>query len=124
MNQDKIYLLRLNCKDQVGIVSKISTLLANKNCNIIESKQFTDQDTNSFFIRQSFELPNELNIKFIKKEFENLSIILNAEYEIRHIQKTLKTIIMVSKFDHCLIELINKTKNISIGKYFLYISND
>ena len=111
MNQDKVYLLRLNCKDQVGIVSKISTLLANKNCNIIESKQFTDQDTNSFFIRQSFELPNELNIKIIKKEFENLSVTLNAEYEIRHIQKTLKTIIMVSKFDHCLIELINKTKN-------------
>jgi len=111
MNQDKVYLLRLNCKDQVGIVSKISTLLANKNCNIIESKQFTDQDTNSFFIRQSFELPSELNIKFIKKEFENLSVTLNAEYDIRHIQKTLKTIIMVSKFDHCLIELINKTKN-------------
>ena len=111
MNQDKVYLLRLNCKDQIGIVSKISTLLANKNCNIIESKQFTDQDTNSFFIRQSFELPNELNIEIIKKEFENLSVTLNAEYEIRHIQKTLKTIIMVSKFDHCLIELINKTKN-------------
>ena len=81
MDQDKIYLLRLNCKDQVGIVSKISTLLANKNCNIIESKQFTDQDTNTFFIRQSFELPNELNIETIKKKFKNLSDILNAEYE-------------------------------------------
>ena len=111
MNQDKIYLLRLNCKDQVGIVSKISALLANKNCNIIESKQFTDQDTNSFFIRQSFQLPNELNIENINKEFENLSDILNANFEIRHIHKTLKTLILVSKFDHCLIELINKTKN-------------
>ena len=111
MNKDKIYLLRLNCKDQVGIVSKISTLLANKNCNIIESKQFTDQDTNSFFIRQSFQLPNELNIENINKEFENLSDILNANFEIRHIHKTLKTLILVSKFDHCLIELINKTKN-------------
>ena len=111
MDQDKIYLLRLNCKDQVGIVSKISTLLANKNCNIIESKQFTDQDTNSFFIRQSFLLPNKLSIETINKDFENLSKILNANYEIRHINKTLKTLILVSKFDHCLIELINKTKN-------------
>ncbi len=111
MNQEKIYLLRLNCKDKVGIVSKISTLLANKNCNIIESKQFTDQDTNNFFIRQSFQLPNELNIENINKEFENLSDILNANFEIRHIHKTLKTLILVSKFDHCLIELINKTKN-------------
>ena len=111
MDQDKIYLLRLNCRDQVGIVSKISTLLANKNCNIIESKQFTDQDTNSFFIRQSFQLPNELSIEIINKEFKNLSNILNANYEIRHIHKTLKTLILASKFDHCLIELINKTKN-------------
>ena len=111
MDKDKIYLLRLNCKDQVGIVSKISTLLANKNCNIIESKQFTDQDTNSFFIRQSFQLPNELSIETINKEFKNLSNILNANYEIRHIHKTLKTLILASKFDHCLIELINKTKN-------------
>ena len=111
MDKDKIYLLRLNCKDQVGIVSKISTILANRNCNIIESKQFTDQDTNSFFIRQSFLLPDQLNIETIKKEFENLSDILNANYEIRHIHKTLKTLILASKFDHCLIELINKTKN-------------
>ena len=111
MDQNKIYLLRLNCKDQVGIVSKISTLLANNNCNIIESKQFTDQDTNSFFIRQSFQLLNQSNIETIKKEFKNLSDILNANYEIRHINKTLKTLILVSKFDHCLIELINKTKN-------------
>ena len=111
MDQNKIFLLRLNCKDQVGIVSKISTLLANNNCNIIESKQFTDQDTNSFFIRQSFQLPNQLNIETIKNELENLSDILNANYEIRHIHKTLKTLILVSKFDHCLIELINKTKN-------------
>ncbi len=111
MDQNRIYLLRLNCKDQVGIVAKISTLLANKNCNIIESKQFTDQDTNSFFIRQSFQLPNELNVETINKEFEKLSRILNAKYEIRHIHKTFKTLILVSKFDHCLIELINKTKN-------------
>ena len=111
MDQNRIYLLRLNCKDQVGIVSKISTLLANNNCNIIESKQFTDQDTNSFFIRKSFQLPNQLNIENIKKEFENLSDILKANYEIRHIHKRLKTLILVSKFDHCLVELINKTKN-------------
>ncbi|MDC3096026.1 formyltetrahydrofolate deformylase [Alphaproteobacteria bacterium] len=111
MDQDRIYLLRLNCKDQVGIVSKISTLLANKNCNIIESKQFTDQDTNNFFIRQTFQMPIGLNIETINEEFKNLSNILNCNYEIRHVNKTLKTLILVSKFDHCLIELINKTKN-------------
>ena len=70
MDQEKIYLLRFSCKDRIGIVSKISTLLAENNCNIIESKQYTDQDTNSFFIRQSFQIPNVLKIKDIEKSFE------------------------------------------------------
>ena len=77
MDKDKIYLLRLNCKDQVGIVSKISTLLANKNCNIIESKQFTDQDTNSFFIRQIFQLPSDLNKDYFRQKYTRY------RYEIR-----------------------------------------
>ena len=69
-------------RNQVGIVSKISTLLANNNCNIIESKQFTDQDTNNFFIRQSFKMPIGLEIETINKEFKTLSNILNSKYEI------------------------------------------
>ena len=54
---DKIetHVLKLSCKDQVGIVSKISSLLAKFACNIVESKQFTDQQNGNFFIRQSFE---------------------------------------------------------------------
>ena len=43
LNKIETHVLKLSCKDQVGIVSKISTLLANFKCNIVESKQFTDQ---------------------------------------------------------------------------------
>ena len=47
------HILKLSCKDQVGIVAKISSILAESNCNIVESKQFTDQKNGNFFIRQS-----------------------------------------------------------------------
>ena len=62
LNKIETHVLKLSCKDQVGIVSKISTLLANFKCNIVESKQFTDQQNGNFFIRQSFTLhdPNIL----------------------------------------------------------------
>ena len=56
LNKIETHVLKLSCKDQVGIVSKISTLLAKFKCNIVESKQFTDQQNGNFFIRQTFTL--------------------------------------------------------------------
>ena len=51
LNKIETHVLKLSCKDQVGIVSKISTLLAKFKCNIVESKQFTDQQNGNFFHR-------------------------------------------------------------------------
>ena len=56
INKIETHVLKLSCRDQIGIVSKISTLLANSKCNIVESKQFTDHQNGNFFIRQSFTL--------------------------------------------------------------------
>ena len=38
------HILKLSCKDQIGIVANVSSILAKHNCNIVESKQFTDQE--------------------------------------------------------------------------------
>ena len=52
------HILKLSCKDQVGIVAKTASILASFNCNIVESKQFTDQENNNFFIRIIVFTPN------------------------------------------------------------------
>ena len=44
------HILKLSCKDQIGIVANVSSILAKHNCNIVESKQFTDQENGHFFI--------------------------------------------------------------------------
>ncbi len=121
MDQSKIFLLRFTCADRVGIVSKISTILAENNCNIIESKQFTDQNTYKFFIRQSFYLPDNTKLSKIKIKFENLSQLLKAKFEISNIRKPINAVIMVSKFDHCVIELLNKIKNKSLSLNILAV---
>lgn len=124
MTQHKIFLLRFSCKDRIGIVSKISTLLAKNNCNIIESKQFTDQHTNTFFIRQSFYLPNEKKLKSINDELRKLSVFFEAHFEIFNLKKSINALIMVSKLDHCLVELLNKIKNKNLNlKISAVISN-
>ena len=48
------HILNLSCKDQVGIVAKISSILAESNCNIVESKQFTDQKMVTFLSDKFF----------------------------------------------------------------------
>ena len=60
------HILKLSCKDRVGIVAKISSILAESNCNIVESKQFTDQKNGNFFIRQSFLLLNDEMLPYLK----------------------------------------------------------
>ena len=64
---------------KVGIVSKISTLLAKFKCNIVESKQFTDQQNGNFFIRQSFTLYDSSTLSKLEKNLNLLSNELNAE---------------------------------------------
>ena len=114
-NKIETHVLKLSCKDQVGIVSKISTLLANFKCNIVESKQFTDQQNGNFFIRQTFT-PFDSNI--ISKLENNLNLLsneLNAEFFLSEIESSLNTVMMVSKFDHCLNDLLFRIRSNSLN---------
>ncbi len=74
------HILKLSCKDRVGIVAKISSILAESNCNIVESKQFTDQKNGNFFIRQSFLLLNGEMLPNLKNNLKILSKKLNADF--------------------------------------------
>ena len=99
------HILKLSCKDQVGIVAKISSILAESNCNIVESKQFTDQKNGNFFIRQSFLLHNDEMLLDLKNNLEILAKKLNADFFLSEIERPMNTILLVSKFDHCLNDL-------------------
>ena len=111
MNKIETHVLRLSCRDQVGIVSKISTLLANYKCNIVESKQFTDQQNRNFFIRQSFTLSDTNILSKLEYNLNLLSKELHAEFFIGKIENSMNTVIMVSKFDHWLNDLLFRIRS-------------
>ena len=110
-NKIETHVLKLSCKDQVGIVSKISTLLAKFKCNIVESKQFTDQQNGNFFIRQTFTLYDLNTLSKLENELNYLSDELNAEFFLAEIESSLNTVMMVSKFDHCLNDLLFRIRS-------------
>ena len=114
-NKIETHVLKLSCKDQVGIVAKISSTLAECNCNIVESKQFTDQKNGNFFIRQSFLLLNDEMLPYLKNNLELLAKKLNADFFLSEIECPMNTIILVSKFDHCLSDILFRVRNNSLN---------
>ena len=114
-NKIESHILNFSCKDQIGIVAKISSILADSNCNIVESKQFTDQKNGNFFIRQSFILPNEDMLPNLKKKMEDLSKKIKADFFLSEIECPMNTIILVSKFDHCLNDILFRVRNNSLN---------
>ena len=50
------FILTLSCKDQRGIVQRVSGFLADHGCNIIDSAQFGDAQAQQFFMRVHFAM--------------------------------------------------------------------
>jgi len=123
-NKIETHVIKLSCKDQVGIVAKISSLLASLKCNIVESKQFTDQQNGNFFIRQSFTLNEKNKLPKLKNRLELLSNELNADFFLSEIETSMNSVLMVSKFDHCLNDLLYRVRSNSLNlKVKAIISN-
>jgi len=109
------HILIFSCKDQIGIVAKISSLLGKFRCNIVESKQFTDTLTGNFFIRQSFTLCDDNKLKNLESGLKTLSSQLNGDFLLSEIENKMSTILLVSKFDHCLNDLLFRIRNKSLN---------
>ena len=109
------HILTFSCKDQIGIVAKISSILAKYKCNIVESKQFTDTLNGNFFIRQSFILFNRKNIDDLKSSLDLLSSDLKGIFLLSEIDNKMDTVLLVSKFDHCLNDLLFRVRNNSLN---------
>ena len=109
------HILTFSCKDQIGIVAKISSILAKYKCNIVESKQFTDTLNGNFFTRQSFILFNRKNIDDLKSSLDLLSSDLKGIFLLSEIDNKMDTVLLVSKFDHCLNDLLFRVRNNSLN---------
>ena len=109
------HILTFSCKDQIGIVANISAILAKYKCNIVESKQFTDTLNGNFFIRQSFTLSENTKIEDLSSSLNLLSSDLKGVFLLSEIDNKMDTVLLVSKFDHCLNDLLFRVRNNSLN---------
>lgn len=102
------YILKISCPARSGIVAAVTTYLAEKQCYISELSQFDDEFTGNFFMRAVFRFNDgcEPNIESVRAGFDENTTPFNMTWELFSSDQPPKVLIMVSKFDHCLVDLL------------------
>ncbi|WP_417209531.1 formyltetrahydrofolate deformylase [Antarctobacter sp.] len=98
--------LTVTCRSTRGIVAAVSTYLAEHGCNITDSSQFDDQETGNFFMRISFASETGAEIDSLRRDFESVARPFDMQYAFHSGEDRMKVVIMVSRFGHCLNDLL------------------
>jgi formyltetrahydrofolate deformylase len=104
-------ILTLSCPDRPGIVAAVATLLAGQGCNILESAQFDDIDTGRFFMRVvCAPVVDGVTHEGLKAAFMPVAAQFGMDWNLHDAARRLRVLIMVSKQDHCLNDLLYRYK--------------
>ena len=99
------HLLTLTCPDRPGIVATIAQGLFDLGANIVESAQFGDVTTSTFCMRTRFEaaIEDAAEVEYALRERVSE---LQAEVAVRRWDRWTRALVMVSSYDHCLVDLL------------------
>jgi formyltetrahydrofolate deformylase len=100
------YLLTLACPDRPGIVTRVTGVLYEHGGNIIEDNQFSDPETGRFFMRLAFSLPAAVALETVREAFAPTAGSFAMDWAIRPQGERRKVLVLASKFDHCLVDLL------------------
>ena len=102
------YILNATCDSRMGTVAAVSVFLASRKCYISDMQQFDDVLTGRFFVRVSFygDPVQTPELEALKAEFLEVAEQEDMEWAIHDGEKKPRVLIMVSKFDHCLNDLL------------------
>ncbi|MDC0643653.1 formyltetrahydrofolate deformylase [Flavobacteriaceae bacterium] len=102
------YILNINCPDQKGIIATVTNFIHQKSGNIVYIDQYVDRENELFFMRLECEF---MNGKFSKAQFSaaldsSIAKQYNLEYDLYDKDYRPKMALFVSKYDHCLYDIL------------------
>ena len=102
------YILTLSCEDRPGLVAAVAGLLFESGGNILEAQQFDDVETGRFFMRILFDLDGDS--KSFRARFAEVATRYAMDWRLRARDERKKVMLLVSKFDHCLGDLLYRAR--------------
>ena len=105
------HILTLSCDDRPGLVASVSGLLFENGGNILEAQQFDDVETGRFFMRVVFDLKADApGIESLRERFAVIADKNGMEWQLRPKDQRKRVLLLVSKFDHCLGDLLYRNR--------------
>ncbi len=100
------YILTLSCPDRTGIVYRVTGLLFDLACNILDAQQFGDDESDRFFLRVHFDKPPNTEIASLEQRFALLADEFRMDWQLHDARRRARLLVLVSKQGHCLNDLL------------------
>jgi formyltetrahydrofolate deformylase len=104
-------LLTLSCPNRPGIVASVSRHLFESGGNILEANQFDDLETGKFFMRVVFNFSGEGSLEEFRAGFAKIASDHGMEWDARKRGARQRVLLLVSRFDHCLADLLYRWRS-------------
>ncbi|WP_424134078.1 formyltetrahydrofolate deformylase [Roseomonas chloroacetimidivorans] len=101
------HVLTLSCPNRPGIVAAVATCIFEHGGNIREAQQYDDVESRRFFARITLNHPEDaLDVSALRAGLAQVAERFSMEWMLRDRSERRKVIILVSKFDHCLADIL------------------
>ena len=103
--------LLISCPDQKGLVATVSDFIFRHGGNILHTDEHTDAESAWFLMRVEFD-PNgfDLPLDEVSRHFDPIADRFGMEWRLTQPGQRKRMVIMVSKYDHCLVDLLYRHK--------------
>ena len=109
------FVLTLSCPEQPGIVHAVTTVLNDNGCDITEHQQFDDPMNGNLFLRTAFTAPDGCVADGLRSGFAAAADTFDMTWQLDDATHRTRILLMVSKFDHCLTDLLYRWRTGSLG---------
>jgi len=102
------HVLNVRCRNRPGVVAAVSGEVFANGGDITEAAQFDDALTGQFFMRVVFAMPG--GVAACREGIERLAAQFGMDWSLRSPAARPKVLILVSRFDHCLVDLLYRMR--------------
>src|SRR5581483_3286420 len=102
------FVLTLSCPDRPGLVATVAGALFDLRSNILKAAQFEDRDQGKFFMRVHFETPEIHEV--LNDALTGIALRLSMNWTLRPVGERGRVLLLVSQFDHCLGDLLYRSR--------------
>ena len=105
-------ILLISCPDQKGIVATLSDFVFRHNGNILHADEHADEGSNLFLMRVEFDPTDfDINLADFSRHFSPIAEKFAMQWRLARSNVRQKMAILVSKYDHCLVDLLYRHKS-------------